>query len=89
MTRFFAAADGSFVNVDHLVHIEIRGDTHGVYQVRGRTSIAWGTGGYGHSQGHLVILGDKFRSELDAREWVVRNFNVNTDACTVGHLQHS
>lgn len=82
MSQFFAAHDGTFVNLDHIAVIEFvqhkMGATSGKWQVRARTTIAWGTGGYSHQQGHLVVLGDKFRSELDAREWVVRNFPTVT-----------
>jgi hypothetical protein len=92
--RFFAAADGTFVNVDHIATIEVVGpvtmrgeNLNGTYEVRARTTIGWPTGGYAAEKGHLVILGERFRSELDAREWIVRNFNIDTDACTVGHLQ--
>jgi hypothetical protein len=81
MTRFFAAADGSFVNVDHIVHIEIvEGSTIGQnpppgWMVRARTTIGWGTAGYGHQIGHLVRLAEKFPNEQMAREWVVKNLN--------------
>lgn len=81
MSRFFAAEDGTFVNVDHIATIEILehktggDDVRGTFQVRARTTIAWGTGGYGHGQGHLVVLGDRFDSDLHARAWIVQNFN--------------
>jgi hypothetical protein len=74
----FAAHDGQFVNTDHIVTIELlqhkTGAEANTWQVRARTSIAWGTGGYGHSTGHLVVLGDKFPTELEAREWIVKTF---------------
>lgn len=83
MTRFIPTLDGGFVNVEHIVTVEILQHTTGsngtwpagTWMVRVRTTIGWGTGGYGHTHGHLLPIAQGFATQREAQEWVVSNLN--------------
>jgi hypothetical protein len=87
MRRFLTTPDGTFVNLDHVVALEIVGplnmrgeEYNGTYEVRARTTISWPAAGYGAGQGHMYTVAEKFPSVEHARRWIAANVDTHVDA---------